>query len=307
MIRRLRPSLSRLSGGLAFHLPASLLLLLAAGCDAATDTTTTTATFPTSLTVDPTSFLGSVTCSNQPGALKSYVATLSEVEDGKPAVALASSPPIPCSQPVEFRYVLDGHAYTVAIDGYDVPASALVPCGGPASGSRYMLLSDTPKALTGACADVLRSGAVPVAPRWRTGCRNVSSKPSTDRKVIAACEAPLAGGESSAPAGITIDPRVALGMLSCVSDGGEITSFDIVADDPNQTNHLGLDCGMFASFDPQTFSYTKNLVPGATYTFHIGAHTEGEAGPGPQYTAECSAVARAGFTVPAVCGPFTQP
>jgi hypothetical protein len=304
VIRRFRPSLSRLSGGLTFHLPASLLLLLAASCVDATDTTTTTVIFPSSLTIEPSSFLGSVVCSNQPGALKSYVATLSEIEIGKPAVALASSPPVPCSQPVSFRYVRDGRSYTVEIDGYDVPASSLVPCGGTESGSRYML--PAPGSPTGACAAALLTTA-PVAPRWRTGCGRAPSSPSTEHEVIAACDVPLAGEDPTAPAGITLDPRVALGMLACVSDGGTITRFDIKADDPNQTNHLGLDCGMFASLDPQTFSYTKNLIPGATYTFHLGAHAAGEAPPGPQYTAECSAVARAGFTVPAVCGPFTQP
>jgi hypothetical protein len=164
----------------------------------------------------------------------------------------------------------------------------------------------SPGSPTGACADALLT-AVPVAPRWRTGCGNITSSPVTNDKVVAACDVPLSDGGTAAPAGITIDPRAALGMLACVSDGGTVTRFDIKADDPNQTNHLGLDCGMFASLDPQTFSYTKNLVPGATYTFHIGAHAEGEVPAGPQYTAECSAVARAGFTVPAVCGPFTQP
>lgn len=304
MIRSFCSSLSRLSGGLAFRLPASLLLLLAASCADATDSTTTTITFPSSLTIDPSSFLGSVVCSNQPGALKSYVATLSEIVDGKPAAALASSPPIPCSQLVSFRYVLDERSYTLEIDGYDVPASALVPCGGSESGSRYMFLaSGSPDA---PCAEALLK-TDPVKPRWRTGCGRAASSPSPAHEVVATCDEPLSGDETSAPAGITIDPRVALGMLACVSDGGTITRFDIKADDPNQTNHLGLDCGMFASLDPQTFSYTKNLVPGATYTFHIAAHAAGETPPGPQYTAECSAVARAGSTVPAVCGPFTQP
>jgi hypothetical protein len=304
VIRRVRPSLSRLSGGRAFHLPASLLVLLAASCAETTDTTTTTSRSPTSITIEPSSFLGSVVCSNQPGALKSYVATLSEIQIGKPAIELASSPPIPCSQAMSFRHVLDGRHYTMAIDGYDVPASSLVPCGGPGSGSRYMLPAlDAP---SGACADALIAGKAPVVPRWRTGCGNISSMPSTNDEV-ASCDVPLSDSGTEAPAGITIDPRAALGMLACVSDGGTITRFDIKADDPNQTNHLGLDCGTFASLDPQTFSYTKNLVPGATYTFHLGAHVSGEVPPGPQYTAECSAVARAGFTVPAVCGPFTQP
>lgn len=307
MIRRVRSSLSRLSGGLAFPLPAGLLLLGVAACDATTDTTATVVTVPTSLTVDPSTFLGAVDCSNLPGALKSYVATLSEITEGKPAVELASSPPTPCSQPIAFRYVLDGHSYTVAIDGYDVPAAGLVPCGGSGSGSRYML--PAPGVPNRACADALVASGGPVAPRWSTRCGDIASSPIINEEVIATCAGPLSDLGTSAPTGITIDPRASLGSLACVADGGTITRFDIKADDPGQTNHLGLDCATFASLDPQTFSYTKSLVPGATYTFHLGAHAVDEASPaaGPRYTAECSVVAQAGFTVPAVCGPFTQP
>jgi hypothetical protein len=306
VIRRVRSSLSRLSGGLVFRLPVGLLLLLAASCSSTTDTTLTVVNVPTSLTIDPSSFLGSVACSNQPGALKSYVVTLREITVGKPAVELASSPPIPCSQPMSFRYVLSGHDYTVAIDGYDVPASALVPCGGSGSGSRYMI--PAPGIPNSTCADTLVAGKVPVAPRFSTRCGDVASTPILNEDIVASCDIPLADSGASAPAGITIDPRASLGPLACVADGGTITRFDIKADDPAQTNHLGLDCATFAALDPQTFSYTKNLIPGATYTFHLGAHAANEpSSAGPLYTAECSVVARAGFTVPAVCGPFTQP
>ncbi len=306
MIRRVRSSLSRLSGGLVFCLPVGLLPLLAASCASVTDTDVITITVPTSLTIDPSTFLGSVACSNQPGALKSYVATLREITVGKPAVELASSPPIPCSQPMSFRYVLDGHSYTVAIDGYDVPASALVPCGGSGSGSRYMV--PAPGIPNSTCADTLVAGTVPVPPRFQTRCGDIASTPRLNEEVVATCDVPLADSGTSAPTGITIDPRASLGSLACVADGGTITRFDIKADDPGQTNHLGLDCATFATLDPQTFSYTKNLIPGATYTFHLGAHAANEpSSAGPLYTAECSVVARAGFTVPAVCGPFTQP
>jgi hypothetical protein len=306
VIRRVRSSLSRLSGGLAFHLATGLLPLLVASCSSTTDTTLTVVSVPTSLTVDPSSFLGPVVCSNQPGALKSYVATLSEITVGKPAVELASSPPIPCSQPMSFRYVLSGHSYILAIDGYDVPASALVPCGGSGSGNRYMIAA--PGLPNSTCADTLVADKVPVAPRFRTRCGDIASSPIINEDIVASCDVPLSDLGTSAPAGITIDPRASLGPLACFADGGTITRFDIKADDPGQTNHLGLDCATFASLDPQTFSYTKNLIPGATYTFHLGAHAVNEpSSAGPLYTAECSAVARAGFTVPAVCGPFTQP
>lgn len=296
MIRRVRPSFSRLSG---------LFLLASAGCSSATDTTTTTYAVATSLTVAPSSFLGSVVCSGQAGALKSYVATLSEVQSGKPAVALASSPPTPCSQSVAFRYVLEGHTYTVAVDGYDVPAAALAPCGGADSGSRYML--DAAATLSGICADDLAAGNAPLAPRWTTACNDVTSRPVANAVVVATCGRPLVDQGTSAPAIITLDPRESLGMLACVADGGTITRFDIKADDPAQTNHLGLDCEGFASLDPTTHTYAKNLVPGATYTFHLAAHAAGEAPGAASYTAECSATARAGLSVAAVCGPLTQP
>jgi hypothetical protein len=300
VICRVRPSFSRLS-----RLSAGLLLLSAAACSSATDTTTTTYTVATSITIEPSSFLGAVACSSQPGALKSYVATLSEITDGQPSVTLASSPPMPCSQAVSFRYVQEGRTYTVAVDGYDVPASDLVPCGGEESGSRYMLLAATAPDV--ACAAALTGGSVPVAPRWRTSCGDVPSHPITEASITAACDRPLEGQAPTGPTTITLDPREALGMLACVADGGAITRFDIKADDPGQTNHLGLDCATFGSLDPLTHSYAKNLVPGTKYTFHVSAHAVGEPPGSAAYVAECSAVARAGLSVAAVCEPFTQP
>lgn len=301
MIRRVRSSLlrlPRLPSKLAFHLPAGLVLLLAA-CDATSDTTTTTAIFPTSLTVDPRTFLGSVVCSNLPGALHSYVATLTQTPKNGPSVTLASSPPTPCSQSVSFRYVKNGLEYTVAIDGYEAPASSLVPCGGPESGSRYMLPAPATPNL--ACADALTAGAVPVAPRWHNGCGNVASKPVTDVDVVATCDGVFNDSGTTAPAAVTVKPSASLGMLACFADGGTISRFDIKADDANQNNYLGLPC----ESDPEK-TYT-DLVPGATYTFQIAAHDVGELPVGPRFTATCSAVARAGFTVPADCAPFSQP
>lgn len=310
MIRRVRPNLSRLprlASALAF-LPAGLISLLAASCAATTDTTTTTAIVPTSLTVDPSTFLGNVVCSNLPGALKSYVATLSETPKNGAKIDLASSQPMPCSQPIQFRYVQEGHEYTVAIDGYDVPATALVPCGGAESGSRYMLPAAT--APSGACAAALTAGAVPIPPRWQTACGDLPSTPTTDGNVVASCDphSPLNDRGTSAPTGITVDPRAALGALACTKENGvdqpdgTITFLDIEADDASLTSYLGLPCD-----DTAAKTYAKNLVPGTPYTFHIAAHDVSETPGAPKYIAVCSAVARAGFTVPAVCGPFTQP
>ncbi len=313
MIRRVRPSflcLLRRSSALAFHLPQGLLLLAAVGCSDTLDTSTSTVTAPTSLTVDPSTFLDSVVCSNLPGALKSYVATLKDVTSTSPggAFALPSSPPTPCSQPVSFRYAQAGRQYTVTIDGYDVPADELTPCGGAGSGSRYVLAATaTP---SGDCAAAITAGLVPVAPRWTTGCGNLFSTPVEDDKVIAACGRPLEESGPVLPAQITVDPRPSLGLLRCstrpdgtLQPGGTIAFFDIKADDPNLNNYLGLACATF----PSPKLYATTLVPGTTYTFHIAARTSSDTTATPTYAATCSAEARAGLTVPAICEPFTQP
>ncbi|MEP7120156.1 MAG: hypothetical protein ABJE95_04560 [Byssovorax sp.] len=309
MIRRARPSLLRpvSSSRLASSFPLGVALLCGASCVASTDTTTLSGVVPTSLTVDPATFLGNVGCSNQPGALKSYVATLSDATTNHPRVELASSPPTPCSQPVSFRYVLDGHDYTVTVDGYDQPASTLVACGGPESGSRFMLPAGTTPNVD--CAATLTAGVIPATPRWQTACGDVASKPIDEGNVTAACIHPFDDVAGTLPAAIVVDPRAALGALVCANKdpnagptNGTITFLDIKADDPNLTGYLGLPCD-----DSAARTYAKSLVSGATYTFHVAAHAIGETPGTPKYTAVCSAVARDGFTVPAVCGPFTAP
>jgi hypothetical protein len=310
VIRRVRPSLlrpSRSPSRLASSFPAGLALLFAASCAATTDTTTISAVVPTSLTVDPVTFLGTVVCSNQPGALKSYVATLSEASANHPRVELASSPPTPCSQAVSFRYVQNGHDYTVAIDGYDQAASALVPCGGAESGSRFMLPAGTAQGV--GCAAALTAGAVPATPRWQTSCGDVASQPIVNGNVTATCGRPFEDVAGTAPPAIIVDPRTSLGALVCANQdadagatNGTITFLDIKPDDANLNGYLGLPCD-----DTAAHTYAKDLVPGATYTFHVAAHAANEMPGMPKYTAACTAVARAGFTVPADCGPFTQP
>ncbi len=308
MIRRVRPSLLRLSPSsrlASCSLPAGLALLLGASCSATTDTTTISADVPTSLTLHPARFVGDVVCSNQPGALKSYVATLTEIPKNGPSIQLASSPPTPCSQPVSFRYVREGREYTVAVDGYDAPASALVPCGGAESGSRFMFPAGTTPNV--ACAATLTANVAPLAPGWQTSCGNLPSKPIANSNVAAACDHPFDDVVGTAPTAIIVDPRPSLGPLVCTTENGvsqangTITFLDIKADDANLTGYLGLPCD-----DTAAKTYAKNLVPGATYTFLIAAHDIDEVPGIPRYTAMCSAVARAGFTVPAVCGPFTQ-
>ncbi|MFT3773050.1 MAG: hypothetical protein QM820_47315 [Minicystis sp.] len=122
-------------------LPVSLALyVLAAGCDALTDTSTDTST--TTLVgqpiveLDPAEFLDAtpdVLCAKVPGAMQSYVVTFFDLgpktDDGLPAagypVTLSSSDPTPCSQRVAFTNGVPAHRYVAAVDGYEEDASTL--------------------------------------------------------------------------------------------------------------------------------------------------------------------------------------
>ncbi|WP_437554121.1 hypothetical protein WME97_20375 [Sorangium sp. So ce367] len=104
----------------------------------------------TSVTIDPLAFLGGdVQCSgsDEPEAIRSYVATLTDNSaEGGPS-PLASSPPISCAWSVSFTSVVEGHEYTVRIDGYGGElADQLTPKGGETSGNPEMLLPNGDKA-----------------------------------------------------------------------------------------------------------------------------------------------------------------
>ncbi|WP_437300761.1 hypothetical protein [Sorangium sp. So ce426] len=104
----------------------------------------------TSVTIDPLAFLGGdVQCSgsDEPEAIRSYVATLIDNSaEGGPS-PLASSPPISCAWSVSFTSVVEGHEYTVRIDGYGGElADQLTPKGGATSGNPEMLLPNGDKA-----------------------------------------------------------------------------------------------------------------------------------------------------------------
>jgi hypothetical protein len=84
----------------------------------------------TSVSVDPAAFLGSVSCSNLPGGIGSYVATIVDVTDPNNRFTLPSSPPTPCSQSAYFQNVNVGDLYIAHVDGYTQTADQLVPlCG----------------------------------------------------------------------------------------------------------------------------------------------------------------------------------
>ncbi len=116
-------------------LPRGALLALALpgltyGCSSLLSSSSTSATpAPTAIVIEPSAFVGSLSCDESPGDLKRYVATLVDVTstDAGRLAAIPSSPPSPCYEPVIFQQtqvngvptLSDGREYVAKIDGYD--------------------------------------------------------------------------------------------------------------------------------------------------------------------------------------------
>ncbi|WP_437737925.1 hypothetical protein [Sorangium sp. So ce1335] len=243
----------------------------------------------TSLTIDPLAFLGDVRCSNEPGAIRSYVATLTDESAPGGPFTLASSPPIPCSSRVSFTFVVAGHEYTARIDGYEQYAEELTPVGDETSGSRHMLVD-----------------GAPVAPRWTWACPGPDAAEDADKLVAATgvnvvvqgC-APLTGPAEPASAAIVIDPASALGALGCDGDddGGAIASFDVVPQDGALAPALGVGCP-----PAEPVVYDLGVDPGRAYLFRLEAK---DAAGDLLFGSSCFAAASAGVTVTATCDPLS--
>ncbi|WP_438030363.1 hypothetical protein [Sorangium sp. So ce233] len=283
--RRDASPLSRaLTGRRALTLGALTLGALAlAACEEGTGAAGDDQPIQTSLTIDPLAFLGDVRCSNEPGAIRSYVATLTDESAPGGPFTLASSPPIPCSSRVSFTYVVEGHEYTARIDGYEQYAEELTPVGDETSGSRHMLLD-----------------GAPVAPRWTWGCPGPDAGDDADKLVAATgvnvvvqgC-APLTGPIDPASAAIVIDPARALGALRCEGDDGAIASFDIVPQDGALAPVLGVGCP-----PAEPVVYDLGVDPGRAYFFRLEAK---DAAGDLLFGASCFAAASEGVTVTATC------
>ncbi|WP_437593957.1 hypothetical protein [Sorangium sp. So ce1000] len=245
--------------------------------------------FTTAVTIDPLAFLGSVGCSDEPGAIQSYVATLTdESAEGGPST-LASSPPIPCSWRVSFTSVVEGHEYTARIDGYEEPAEQLTPKGGETSGSPEMTFEGAPAKprWTWACLD----------PDATDGAGSLVAKEDVNIVVGAgACAAPTGAAEPD-HAAIALDLASALGALRCQADGGEIASFDIIPQGSALEPKLGIACP-----PAEPVAYDLGDTPDRAYTFRLEAkNTAGDL----LFGSSCVAAAREGDTVTASCDPLS--
>jgi hypothetical protein len=151
------------------HHRVAIVLLIglapATGCFLTTDSSNTTTTAPTLLTVDPLSFRGAVRCAE--GELRRYSVTLTDVTPAWPGFEPANPLPIrsgmvACNESVMFaggRQMVDagrpleiGHYYVATIDGYDTDDVELADTDGGGSPARRISTKE------------------PALPRWQTTC-----------------------------------------------------------------------------------------------------------------------------------------
>lgn len=218
------PSLSR-----------SVLLALLALPACSTTTSTTTGVPPiTELVVDPALFLGNVACLDAPGAMRLYVATLTDISgdiglDASPP-QMPSSAPTPCGVAVHFQRVVPGRQYVADIQGYDRTDLVPLSCWQIADP-----LHDPHATCAGSPIMVDATTGEYVSPRWETSCgRDVPGAPAANTAPIdggatdAAAPAPPAapvtpdGGGSAADAAAPAAPVATDGGFnSCHRDGGQ--------------------------------------------------------------------------------------
>lgn len=301
----------------AVALLASALALGATACTTTTDTTTVDDTddgADVALIVRPAEFIGLTPCSAAAGALRSYVATITDVSDPALPFTLPSSLPTPCSLGVRFDNIQAGRSYTLQIDGYEAFAGDIGPTG--------WSIDATPQNPNDAKYEIdyaaLRSGSrhmtdvtgAPVSPRWLgacgegTGAQAPTVAADTGTTLVSGCSPLVDTAPGSTETGLEVAPQDALGSLVCAGQAasGEpsVASFDLLPQN-GLPGLLGIPC-LDAPFVQK---YTgASLVPGTIVDFFVDAHAE----PGGPVTwgATCSAVVEEGLVVRAGCSALTD-
>lgn len=269
------------------------LALVASPAACASSSAGTTEPSPTLLTVTPSTFDGNVVCGDFPGAWKTYVATLIDVTDEENPFVLASSPPVPCTMPVAFGWVVPGHRYVAEIDGYD--RSGLQPFGFPSSGNRQMVDSDTQE---------------PVEPQWRTQCGKppadagtpdggeleASFEPTTAQLqtnvVVRDCAEFAAAGTGETA--LLLDLATVRGSLACGTDPGQIARLRVIPESP-----------ALEAIEPKCdAAFPIDVEPDQTYGFRVEAFEAGA--PMPRWAARCEGRSEPGVTLPASCNTLSE-
>jgi hypothetical protein len=209
---------------------------------------------PTLIEVSPSEFLGDIPCVDAPGAMRTYVATVYDVEfdsagapidysvpeagdegaedegetpeepsgvDTCPGLAargdgfpLPSSGPVSCKNAVAFARVVEPHRYRAEIRGYE--GFAPEELGPLAPGVPSLVRLDTGER---------------VEPRWTIRCGDVcpaSARSFLSRRVEGCELVDDAGGEPTGPSSVSVSlDEEDLGELGCGTGTGEIDHFEV--------------------------------------------------------------------------------
>lgn len=262
---------------------------------------------PTMIEIAPESFLGDVPCTQSPGGLTRYVATLTDVTvrnenaggaggatveglDGEGDVTLASSAPVPCRAGVGFGFVVPGHQYTAVIEGYDT--DAIVP---RAPGSPLMVA--TPAQSTP--HDI--ATAPPVAPRWRATCPEITAVSVTVVQAAGCTTLELEPDAEESDTELVFSKEALLGGLECGDEPGQVErlsiSLDVGEPEPRRLE-LGCDADTAAVFSglPARVSasaFVSAFSAGSTQAF-AGARCEALTLGGASVTASCAKLSQVG-------------
>jgi hypothetical protein len=256
-------------------------VICAAGCSS-DEVTDSSVERPTLVEVSPAAFLGGLPCSEAPGAVRRYVATLTDVTPTDDAgtlrdFVLPSSGPLPCTQPVGFSFVVPGRKYVASIDAYD--RSDIQPL---APGSR----------------DVVDfSGKTRVVPRWTAACETPVTAVASRIQPARGCSA-LADSAPSGTTAVRVGLEQWLGDLECGELPGQIARYTaelayVGASLPRTSKTAR--CGETLSFG--------DLEPGRPISISILAF-EGEALE-PSWGTACEATTAPLVTLDASCAPLT--
>lgn len=268
----------------------------------------------TAVYVDPADFLGEISCNSVDGAMKSYVATLYDVSDGRPdsILTVVSSPPTSCHSPVAFSQIVPGHFYTVSIDGYDLPAcpfghyedGCLAPADGWGSGTRTVVLAN---------GNALPPISAYASPSWMTHCGRLPNPPAdgtggqTDfysydplgpTEAVYLTSSRINGCESltvvDGPARVILSAETLRGGLNCGKNPGQISKFEVQSSKDSAPKSI--DCGAEVRYE--------NLPPDINFNIKIFAFESGSSGP--RWGSQCFARTKNGQTLAASCDGLSE-
>jgi hypothetical protein len=261
-----------------------LALVLLCGCDedalSSSGLSSTTA-----VAVEPGQFLGSVPCSNKPGAMRSYTLTLLAYDDETDTTPfrLPTSAPTPCAHGAAFREgIVAGKRYTAEIAGYEQSADELEPFGGAFSGSSTLL-------------DKADGQTVP--PRWSTTCGSgalgASVAQGSSKVLVPDCLELF--DSSSSGTQLHVDPVAVLGSDPCSTASG----FDLLRANPSD-NHFAEQLDVACDAAPFALAL-QGVQP-----FEVYARTR-QSGAGqnePLLAALCTVTPESGTASPLRCNPL---